>query len=96
MAHFKRGRIDKTDSRRFSPPEKLGIDKQGDEGATGQFHKPVVTDRSGEKAAEMKAEVTLVIPFETAITAEVEQQDNGHYLTQGQAARRKPSSFFVP
>jgi hypothetical protein len=44
----------------------------------------------------VQTEAALVIPFETAATAEVEQQDNGHYLIQGQTARRKPGSFFVP
>lgn len=55
-----------------------------------------VTDRSGEKAAEMKAEVTRVIPFETAIAAQVEQQNNGHYLTQGQTAEPEARLFFRP
>jgi hypothetical protein len=80
MAYFKGSGVNKTDPRRFSPPEKRGIDEQRDEGTTGQFHKPVVTDRSGKIGEQVQADVTQVIPFETAVATEVEQQDNGHYL----------------
>jgi hypothetical protein len=44
--------------------EKLGIDEQGEEGATSQFLELVVTDRSGKKAAEVEVDVALVIPCE--------------------------------
>jgi hypothetical protein len=71
MAYFQGGGVDKTDSPGLPPPEALGIDEQGKEGIAGQFYKPVVTDRSREKAVEVEA--ALVIPFETAVTAEVEQ-----------------------
>jgi hypothetical protein len=94
MAYFHRGGVDKTDPRRLPPPEKLGIDEQGKQGAAGQFHEPVVTDPGGKKAVEAKA--TLVIPLEATVTAEVEQEDNGHYLAQGQAARRKPRVLLGP
>jgi hypothetical protein len=90
MAYFHRGGADKTDSRRLPPPEAPGIDEQGKEGIAGQFHEPVVTDLGGKKAAQVEAEITLVIPLEATVAAEAEQQDNSHYLTQGQAARRKP------
>jgi hypothetical protein len=46
MACFQRGGVNKTDPRRLSPPEILGVDEQGEKGAAGQFHEPVVTDRS--------------------------------------------------
>jgi hypothetical protein len=78
MAYFQGDGVGKTDPGRLPPPEAPGIDEQGEEGIAGQFHEPVVTGRGGEKAAE--AEVTLVIPFKTAVTAEEKQQDNGHYL----------------
>jgi hypothetical protein len=42
-----------------------------------------------------EAEAALVIPFETAVAAEVEQEANSHYLACGQAAGRKPGSFFA-
>jgi hypothetical protein len=73
MTYFQGGGVDKTDPPGLPPPEALGIDEQGEEGIAGQFHEPVVTDRGGEKAAEMEA--ALVIPFETAVTAEVEQEE---------------------
>jgi hypothetical protein len=81
MAYVQGGGVDKTDSRRLPLPEKLGIDELGEESVTGQFHEPVVTDRSGKKTAQVEADVALVIAFEAAAAVELEQQDNGHYLT---------------
>jgi hypothetical protein len=48
MAYFQEGGVDKTGLHRLPPPEALGINKQRKKGVAGQFHKPVVTDRSGK------------------------------------------------
>jgi hypothetical protein len=96
MAYFKGSGVNKTDPGGLPPPEKLGIDEQGDEGAAGQFHEPVITNRSRKIVEQMETNVTLVIPVETAVAAEVEQQDDSHHLTQGQAACRKPGFFSFP
>jgi hypothetical protein len=72
MAYSQRGGVDKTDCRRLSPPEKLGIDEQREEGVPGQFHEPVVTDRSGKIGAKLRADATLIVPFEAAVAADVE------------------------
>jgi hypothetical protein len=66
--------------RYFPPPEKLGIDEQGKEGATGQFHEPVVPDQGRKIPGKLKADAPQVIPFETTVAAEREQQDDGHHL----------------
>ena len=66
MAYLQGGRVDKTDTRRLSPPESLSIQQKGEQGAAHQFHKPAVTDRRGEILPQVNADMPLVIPLEAA------------------------------
>jgi hypothetical protein len=53
MAYFKGCGVDKTDPPRLPTPENLSIDEQGKEGATGQFHEPVITDQGRKIPAKL-------------------------------------------
>jgi hypothetical protein len=79
VAYFQRRRVDKTDAGRVPASETLSIQEQRKQGATAQFHEPVVTYRGGKKVEKRGTDARLVIPFETAAAAEVEQDDDGHY-----------------
>jgi hypothetical protein len=60
---------------------------RGEDAATHELHKPIVTDQMGEIAGKLFATVLLIIPFETPVSAEVKQYRNNHHLAEGQALR---------
>jgi hypothetical protein len=80
MTYFQGSRVDETNSGRFSPSEALGIQQQRNKSAAHQFHKPVVTDRMREIAADLLMDIPGIIPLETAIAGEMKEQDNAHHF----------------